>query len=585
MDKQKTKYFVHIGAPRTGTSYLRKHVFPNIGNVRFYNKLEKGEYFSDFLAQLAHAGDGDEIAGLSLLESARLPSHEGKVLISEEHFLWSVYHMFGNVGSRARLLKQCFPDAKIILTIRRQPEYFVSIFRYLQTLNTTHLGRQLHRIDNMLDIDDEIVANVYKFYGIPCGIEWEKKYKVREPGADYFNRLWRHFMSVNISWLRIAEIYSELFGRENIFVLPQEMLRDDPKFAIDKLANFFEEKIQIPLSALESRENTTKKIGSPFKNKLKERQFQKIVMTANFKENKRLCISMPHLHLEHYGYCEKVNNLREKHKYGFVTKSRASVSKRRTQRWSFLMMDSRRSGYFRASNRLITSIFSKLKKIIKNHVRVWSKRIYLYYSTVIDHWRGLDFEGVITLDALGLDSKVSCQYESSKKNEIQKTLRQLKIETETTAIDFGCGKGRVIVELARDKRIKVIYGIEISSELVKVAKKNIEKLGLSNIEIIERDAREVPASVLDSATLIYFYNPFPEAVMVQVVRAIDDSLSRNLRKLNIVYFNPIAHSAILKSKYMKFEGVIENRFSNAPTYLYSSEKAFFEIIPGGKAYE
>ena len=31
--------YIHVGAPRTGTSFLRKHVFNNLENTKFYNNI------------------------------------------------------------------------------------------------------------------------------------------------------------------------------------------------------------------------------------------------------------------------------------------------------------------------------------------------------------------------------------------------------------------------------------------------------------------------------------------------------------------------------------------------------------------
>jgi hypothetical protein len=65
---QDSQFFVHIGAPRTGTSFLRSEVFPNVANVTFEDKGTLSTEMTNFFASISHWGDGDELSA-SLLEN------------------------------------------------------------------------------------------------------------------------------------------------------------------------------------------------------------------------------------------------------------------------------------------------------------------------------------------------------------------------------------------------------------------------------------------------------------------------------------------------------------------------------------
>ncbi|MCO6500411.1 MAG: class I SAM-dependent methyltransferase [Vicingus serpentipes] len=54
-----------------------------------------------------------------------------------------------------------------------------------------------------------------------------------------------------------------------------------------------------------------------------------------------------------------------------------------------------------------------------------------------------------------------------------------------TAIDFGCGTGRLVIPLA--KRIDKVVGLDISEQMLTEAKKNAEKFGLKNISFYLSD--------------------------------------------------------------------------------------------------
>ncbi|MGN6532144.1 MAG: class I SAM-dependent methyltransferase [Ginsengibacter sp.] len=114
-------------------------------------------------------------------------------------------------------------------------------------------------------------------------------------------------------------------------------------------------------------------------------------------------------------------------------------------------------------------------------------------------------------------------------------------------VDFGCGKGRVLI-VAAFYGFKKITGIDFGHALCREAESNIEKIKRlfpqTNFEIICDDA--VNYSIKNYDSVFFFFNPFDEVVMLQIVKNILSSLKKNERKIYVVYVNPL-HKEIFLS--------------------------------------
>jgi 16S rRNA G966 N2-methylase RsmD len=114
-------------------------------------------------------------------------------------------------------------------------------------------------------------------------------------------------------------------------------------------------------------------------------------------------------------------------------------------------------------------------------------------------------------------------------------------------VDFGSGKGRIMV-VAAYYGFKKITGVDFSQSLCNEAEINIEKIKplfpSVDFKIICDDA--VNYSIKNEDTVFFFFNPFDEVVMLQVVKNILASLKRKSGKIYIVYVNPL-HKEIFLS--------------------------------------
>jgi SAM-dependent methyltransferase len=94
-------------------------------------------------------------------------------------------------------------------------------------------------------------------------------------------------------------------------------------------------------------------------------------------------------------------------------------------------------------------------------------------------------------------------------------------------IDIGCGKGRALI-MAHEAGFRRLIGVDFSSELLSVAKKNLAKCKIQ-AELLHSDADEFKFP--EQPCVVYFYNPFGEELTARIARRIPTSSF-------LVYANP-----------------------------------------------
>ena len=519
--------YIHVGAPRTGTSFLRKHVFNNLENTKFYNKenvkTEHEQKVVDFFSQLAHMGDGNELS--SSIENIKAPIFESgvKIIISEEHFIWSVYHMMGNIGSRAFLLKKFYKNAKIILTVRRQSEYFLSIFKYLNNKDNSHIKNQMKSIFNMLNIYKRITTiTIYKYYKIPVGINIFYTFEVYDIGKFYFDRKLRPFLIADMSWLKVYEIYSSLFGKENVLVLPQEMLLRDKEKYLFLLTNFMDTSLSKTIKSNEKVNSTTDK--SIFKNINEELLFVNFVLNLTYKSNQKLNSSISNDFLKKYNYYYADNSKNQVNKdlnkaFGLVTKNYTNFKINKSGK---LQLYISRLGLFGTINKFK----NKISLLVKRRVKSFITKIYYKYNIFFEKRKGLDFSPIESIQTLSLDEKISEQYETTKIFELKRWLKKLPKGITYNAIDFGSGKGSVLISLSNSNLFNNVLGVEISKKLTAISEKNVKLKKSSNVNVLTCNATDTPLELISDSNFFFFYNPFPCDVFEKVFKKIELSLEK-----------------------------------------------------------
>jgi SAM-dependent methyltransferase len=110
-----------------------------------------------------------------------------------------------------------------------------------------------------------------------------------------------------------------------------------------------------------------------------------------------------------------------------------------------------------------------------------------------------------------------------------------------TFIDFGCGKGRVIL-LASDFPYRKIVGLEFAPQLAETAEHNIRKYRhrsqkCTSIEVLCTDVVDYKLPL--EPEVLYFYNPFKVEVMQRVAEEIEQSLKQAPRDIWVVQTGPM----------------------------------------------
>jgi SAM-dependent methyltransferase len=156
-------------------------------------------------------------------------------------------------------------------------------------------------------------------------------------------------------------------------------------------------------------------------------------------------------------------------------------------------------------------------------------------------WRGVDLTWS-TLESLNLSAERSCMYTDSGGPDLRVVMDTLPISGEDAALDLGCGKGGALFTMA-EYPFRTVDGVDISEELVDIARENLKRLKITNASLYCMDASEFKD--LDIYTVFYMFNPFPDAVVQSVLENILRSVERCPRKITMIYKNPVLENLLL----------------------------------------
>lgn len=212
----KNRYFIHIGFPKTASTYLQTKVFPNIKNINYANNEE---YVNKWLGKLRSFDTSYFKDKFNLYE--KLESEYGenqKTLISKEGLVGNPFANFSDNTAIAHTLKNSFPEAKILVIIRKQDDLLNSLY----SLYLKFGGRK--KIKDFLFYGE----NGFTHSGL---YTWDN----RDPALPPLG------VSPHcLSYYHIILNYIEIFGRENIKILPYELLRYNQDNFFTEIADFLE---------------------------------------------------------------------------------------------------------------------------------------------------------------------------------------------------------------------------------------------------------------------------------------------------------------------------------------------------------
>lgn len=140
----------------------------------------------------------------------------------------------------------------------------------------------------------------------------------------------------------------------------------------------------------------------------------------------------------------------------------------------------------------------------------------------------------------------------------RKLLDSLHFPNDSVFVDFGCGKGKLLL-LASRYPFKRIVGIEFSPDLCEIAKQNVStyhKGKPSNVDIVCGDVIDYRFG--DDENVLFFFNPFTRPVMLRVLAKVEESFLRKPRDMWLIYNDPACRDLIDR----------QSGFKEQRTYIY-----------------
>lgn len=166
-------------------------------------------------------------------------------------------------------------------------------------------------------------------------------------------------------------------------------------------------------------------------------------------------------------------------------------------------------------------------------------------ADAFDEVNGTDTGGVREIGTLDVvnsaAARYAVRYDPSSAELVRAQLARIRIDyTRFTFIDFGSGKGRVLL-VAAELPFKEVIGIEFSRELHEVAHQNIRRLSPDKTRAGSVRSINCEASVFEppqSDLVCYFYNPFGPPVLEAVAARLAALHERQGFRVIVIYSDP-----------------------------------------------
>jgi SAM-dependent methyltransferase len=143
------------------------------------------------------------------------------------------------------------------------------------------------------------------------------------------------------------------------------------------------------------------------------------------------------------------------------------------------------------------------------------------------------------LDVSSANKEKAIRYQPSGLRTLRGLFRYMQFPHDAVFVDFGCGKGRVLL-LAAAYGFKRVIGIEFAPELCAVARANVIAFGrrrkIGEIEIFEGDVCDY--RMKGDETIFYYFHPFSADILGRTLDNIVTSLTITPRRAWIFYYVP-----------------------------------------------
>ena len=197
--------YLHIGNPKTGSTYLQKKVFPKLKNTTFYNK-PKFNILKEYRNQKTTFGRlmrsspvvWEDFGHVLLKNLGMNSSEKSDILVSDEHFV-EVNDPFRLAQHLHELKQKIFKthDLKILIIIRRQDTWISSC--YAEVSNT-------HRRVSQKHFEEYILNRIDPYSACIDGV------------------------GIRLDYYTLLKKIQNVVGKDSVTVLPYELLKSNPSF-------------------------------------------------------------------------------------------------------------------------------------------------------------------------------------------------------------------------------------------------------------------------------------------------------------------------------------------------------------------
>ena len=148
-------------------------------------------------------------------------------------------------------------------------------------------------------------------------------------------------------------------------------------------------------------------------------------------------------------------------------------------------------------------------ELMKTHpFQVFRHRVYLPLLSVLDILgdlrRGVTTQKIIELHELGIKPDVGARFATVSYRKMRQAFTFAKNEGFDKFCDIGCGLGRSML-VANEVGFNDLYGVDISPELIRLAKNNLKLRNVSALlSCSDVDSFLIP----DGRLAVYLFNPF-----------------------------------------------------------------------------
>ena len=144
---------------------------------------------------------------------------------------------------------------------------------------------------------------------------------------------------------------------------------------------------------------------------------------------------------------------------------------------------------------------------------------------------------VKTCGNAGQEDTLSFNYAPSPYLHIMQLIENYHLGRGDHLVDFGCGKGRVVL-VAASYPCDMISGVDINAELCELLTQNLKTSKIEkrcgNIEINNIDARRF--SITEDMNKFYFFEPFHLKILIYILNNIMQSLQKCSRKIELYFY-------------------------------------------------